>query len=184
MDPDRRLVRFAKSGNRAAFGNLVSKYRAPVLALAFDYLHDYELAADVAQEAFIKAFRHIHEFKENALFSTWLYRITVNAALDARKSLKKQKSGRGLFKKKQTAQPAEEQVSSFLNLDDDMLRALNHLSENQYTAIYEYWQDCGLKERIEWCKDSGESIFSARKEDCIPPLVFDELTGIESFLFG
>ena len=147
MDPDRRLVRFAKSGNRAAFGNLVSKYRAPVLALAFDYLHDYELAADVAQEAFIKAFRHIHEFKENALFSTWLYRITVNAALDARKSLKKQKSGRGLFKKKQTAQPAEEQVSSFLNLDDDMLRALNHLSENQYTAVVlRYFNDRSIRE--------------------------------------
>ena len=73
---------------------------------------------------------------------------------------------------------AEETLSALADypvVSDDMY------SENQYTAIYEYWQECGLRERIEWCKDAGESIFSARKEDCIPSPVFDELYQHEMF---
>ena len=78
---------------------------------------------------------------------------------------------------------------SVLDLAEDILRGLadypvvsdDIYSENQFNAIYEYWQDCGLKERIEWCKDAGESIFSARREDCIPSPVFDELCQHEMF---
>ena len=147
MDPDRRLVRFAKSGNKAAFGSLVRKYRDPVLALAFDYLHDYELAKDVAQESFIKAFRHINEFKEEARFSTWLYRITVNQALDTRKSLKKQRTGRSLFKERQANRRNDELPKLDLNLDDQLIRALDRLSEQQYTAVVlRYFNDRSISE--------------------------------------
>lgn len=78
---------------------------------------------------------------------------------------------------------------SILDLAEEILSALadypvvsdDLYSENQYNAIYEYWEECGLKERIEWCKDAGESIFSARKEDCIPSPVLDELFQHEMF---
>ena len=78
---------------------------------------------------------------------------------------------------------------SVLDLAEELLSALadypvvsdDIYSEKQYDAIYEYWQECGLKERMEWCKDSGESIFSARREDCIPSPVFDELCQHEMF---
>jgi len=147
MDPDRRLVRFAKSGNTAAFGSLVRKYRDPVLSLAYDYLHDYELAKDVAQDTFVKAFRHINEFREQSFFSTWLYRIVVNTALDARKSQKRRKAERGLFKEK-TAEPSvQAPAEPFLNLDDSVIQALNRLSENQYTVlVLRYFNDLSVRE--------------------------------------
>jgi len=147
MDPDRRLVRFAKSGNTAAFGSLVRKYRDPLLSIAYDYLHDYELAKDVAQDTFIKAFRHINEFREQSLFSTWLYRIAVNTALDTRKSQRKNRAGRGLFKEKPAERPLQAPPEPFLNLDDGMIKALNRLSENQYTVlVLRYFSDLSIRE--------------------------------------
>ncbi len=78
MDPDRQLVRLAKNGNKAAFGKLARSYRDAVLALAYDFLNDYENAQDVAQDVFIKAYRSIGSFQAKAKFSTWLYRIAYN----------------------------------------------------------------------------------------------------------
>ena len=147
MDPDRRLVRFAKSGNTAAFGSLVRKYRDPVLSLAYDYLGDYELAKDVAQDSFVKAFRHINEFREQSTFSTWLFRITVNTALDARKHQRKNSAARGLFKEKNAETPAQPAAEPFPNLDDSLIRALDRLSENQYTALtLRYFNDLSIRE--------------------------------------
>ena len=86
---DARWVRRAKSGDRNAFGRLVMKYQNRVLALAYDLTGNYEDAKDVAQNAFIKAYEKLSLFRENARFSTWLYRVTYNAAIDFYRQRKK-----------------------------------------------------------------------------------------------
>src|SRR3989338_4597675 len=82
-DPDRALIDKAMSGNKAAFGILIQKYYEMVYAVAYGVLSRREEALDVAQEVFIKVFREIGNFKGESKFKTWLYRIAVNAAIDA-----------------------------------------------------------------------------------------------------
>lgn len=86
---DARWVRRAKSGDPNAFGRLVLKYQNRVLALAYDLTGNYEDARDVAQNAFIKAFEKLTLFRESATFSTWLYRVTYNTAIDYYRQKKK-----------------------------------------------------------------------------------------------
>lgn len=65
-----------------AFEQLVEKYQQKVYALAFRYMGNEEDASDMAQEAFLKAFRSLRNFKGDSSFGTWLYRITTNVCID------------------------------------------------------------------------------------------------------
>ncbi len=147
MDPDRQLVRLAKNGNKAAFGKLARRYRDAVLALAYDFLNDYENAQDVAQNVFMKAFKNIGDFEEKSRFSSWLFRITVNASLDARKS----KIRRRKFLIRKEVYEENGQVSAqpeWQNgIDDTLINALNKLSDHQQTAIIlRYFHDKPVRE--------------------------------------
>ena len=74
------LIEKAKLGDREAFGELVALYQNEVFTLAVRLVRDRELAADVSQDAFIRAWRAMPKFRGDAKFSTWLHRITVNTA--------------------------------------------------------------------------------------------------------
>jgi RNA polymerase sigma-70 factor (ECF subfamily) len=84
-DDDREAVRRVQAGEPEAFEPLVEKYRRKTFRLAYQVLHDQEEALDVAQEAFVKAFRSLPKFKGDSAFYTWLFRITMNLALDRRR---------------------------------------------------------------------------------------------------
>lgn len=75
------LVRAAKRGELDAFEKLVQRYSGVVFRVALHISHCHEDAEEIAQETFLKAFRHLSSFEERARFSTWLTRIAVNAAL-------------------------------------------------------------------------------------------------------
>jgi RNA polymerase sigma-70 factor (ECF subfamily) len=77
---DLSLVRRAKKGDYGAFDLLVLKYQSRVIATAFKYVKEKQLAEDIAQEAFIKSYKSINSFREESSFYTWIYRITVNTA--------------------------------------------------------------------------------------------------------
>lgn len=81
---DGELVRRARAGDSAAFGTLVERYQGRILRLVRGMVSEHD-AEDVAQDAFLKAFRKLDEFDERARFYTWVYRIASNAALDWRK---------------------------------------------------------------------------------------------------
>jgi RNA polymerase sigma-70 factor (ECF subfamily) len=81
-DADTHLIERARSGDTEAVTELYRRHERRVYNLALRTLGNPWDAADVAQEAFIKAFRTLHSFKGDARFSTWLHRITVNAAYD------------------------------------------------------------------------------------------------------
>ena len=80
---DLSLVRRVQAGERAAFDLLVLKYQHKVVKLVMRYLRNPADAEDVAQEAFIKAFRALPQFRGDSAFYTWLYRIAINTAKNA-----------------------------------------------------------------------------------------------------
>ncbi|HUF73092.1 MAG TPA: RNA polymerase sigma factor RpoE [Gammaproteobacteria bacterium] len=74
------LVQRVKQGDRAAFDLLVAKYQHKILNLIMRYVKDPSEAMDVAQEAFLKAYRAVPAFRGDSAFYTWLYRIAINTA--------------------------------------------------------------------------------------------------------
>src|SRR6266852_8165600 len=78
---DLTLVHASKSGDVAAFEELVKRYDRKLLRIAQHLTHNREDAEDVVQEAFLKAFQHLDQFREDSKFSTWLIRITLNQSL-------------------------------------------------------------------------------------------------------
>ncbi len=79
---DSVLVGAAQAGSVEAFGELVDRYRTSVVRLAFRLTHDADEAKDIAQEAFLRAFRRLGEFRPERPFARWLFVIARNAALD------------------------------------------------------------------------------------------------------
>jgi RNA polymerase sigma-70 factor (ECF subfamily) len=77
---DRELVLRVQQGDKSAFDLLVIKYQHKIIQLVSRYVKDRSEAQDVAQEAFIKAYRSIGGFRGDAAFYTWLYRIAINTA--------------------------------------------------------------------------------------------------------
>jgi RNA polymerase sigma-70 factor (ECF subfamily) len=80
---DLELVRRAQRGERGAFDLLVLRYQHKVVKLVARLLRDPTEAEDVAQEAFVKAYRALASFRGDSAFYTWLYRIAVNTARNA-----------------------------------------------------------------------------------------------------
>ncbi len=79
---DDELIRAAQKGERSAFDSLVRRYDRSVLRLALHMLGNEQDAQDVHQEAFLKAYRHLGNFRFECSFYTWLYRIVTNLCLD------------------------------------------------------------------------------------------------------
>jgi RNA polymerase sigma-70 factor (ECF subfamily) len=80
-DSDAALIAGCKVGERAAFSSLMLRHRGRILNLTYQLLGDHDKAEDAAQETFAQAFRFIGTFREQAQFSTWLYRIAVNCCM-------------------------------------------------------------------------------------------------------
>ena len=80
MTTEEQLVKKSLQGDTAAFEELVAQYQSKVYALAYRYMGNEEDAYDMSQEAFIKAYRAIPDFRGESAFYTWLYRIAVNTA--------------------------------------------------------------------------------------------------------
>jgi RNA polymerase sigma-70 factor, ECF subfamily len=77
---DLALVKRVQQGDRSAFDLLVIKYQHKILKLIMRYVRDPSEALDVAQEAFLKAYRAAPSFRGDSAFYTWLYRIAINTA--------------------------------------------------------------------------------------------------------
>jgi len=79
---DEELVARATAGDQDSFNQLVARWERPIYALAYRTLGREEDARDVVQEAFLRAFRGLRNFRGDAKFSSWLYRITLNLCRD------------------------------------------------------------------------------------------------------
>ncbi|HSR45342.1 MAG TPA: sigma-70 family RNA polymerase sigma factor [Acidimicrobiia bacterium] len=135
---EEHLIALAQEGDRDAFQELVRRHQHGVFTLATRLVNDPELAADVAQDAFIRAWRGLPEFRGDAAFKTWIHRITVNAAWTLKKRL-----GRHTATSLDDAPPIAdislsgdlERAGENLELRERLRRALNQLTRPQRTVV-------------------------------------------------
>ena len=78
---DQQIIQQILSGNINTFEMLVRKYQQMVFRTAMGFVHSKEDAEDISQDVFLKAYSSLQQFKGEAEFSTWLYRITINTAM-------------------------------------------------------------------------------------------------------
>jgi RNA polymerase sigma-70 factor (ECF subfamily) len=143
---DDEIIRQVLGGNRELFRKLVKRYQPMVFRTCIGFLHNKDDADDLTQEVFIQVYQSLSGFKGNASFSTWIYRIVVNASLNRiRKSSKKiiLKRFETLFntiKGKEIGFPVSDSddPEKIIIRDEHrewVQKALNRLPEKQRTAI-------------------------------------------------
>ena len=79
---DGELVRTAVSGREAAFEELVRRYQRPIASYVYRMVGDYDAALDLTQEVFIKVYNSLSRYRSEFKFSTWIYKIAHNTAID------------------------------------------------------------------------------------------------------
>src|ERR687889_453394 len=82
---DSDLITRAASGDPAAFQALVERHRTMVYRVAYQFAGNHHDAEDIAQEVFIKVYRSLDRFRQDAQLTSWLYRIVMNACIDHRR---------------------------------------------------------------------------------------------------
>ena len=139
---DLSLVRRAKKGDYRAFDLLVLKYQSRLISIAFKYVKERQLAEDITQEAFIKAYKSIDSFREESSFYTWVYRITVNTAKNYLVSLKRKKdflmsdlSEDDSFYPEKLDIESPQEILKANELRDLIFEALSTLGEETRTAL-------------------------------------------------
>ena len=80
MNSEKSLINLVKKGDKKAYEVLVLQYQDRLVFSVYKFLKDYELAQDIAQEAFVKAFKNIEKFRGDSSFYTCIYRIAINTA--------------------------------------------------------------------------------------------------------
>lgn len=134
------LARAAAGGDEAAFGELVRLHEKKVYNLAFRMCGNPEDAADAAQEAFLAAWRGLPNFRGEAGFSTWLYRLASNAAIDHLRRTKRQRAEASLDDEALRLDAADDAPSPQARAEGEELRAavlsgLAQLSEDHRQVL-------------------------------------------------
>tara|TARA_B100000029_G_scaffold470682_1_gene509699 strand:+ start:219 stop:839 length:621 start_codon:yes stop_codon:yes gene_type:complete len=143
-DKDLVLVRRLKRGDYKAFDLLLLKYQSRVVGLALKFVKDLQIAEDIAQESFLKAYKSINSFREESAFYTWIYRITVNTSKNylTSKSRKKELSESDINRLEDSEDvfdipggSSPEEILSANNLREVIMGSLTNLPEDIRTAI-------------------------------------------------
>ena len=127
-DPDAETVRAVLAGELERYAELVEKYQEPAIRMAFSLLGNYEDARDVSQDAFVRAYQALARFRGASTFSTWLYRIIVNACKDA---------GRRRSRQPETGLRAREAPVDDAERDDPLFDAADHAATPSEQAANE-----------------------------------------------
>lgn len=145
---DENLVKLAQNGDTEAYGVLVERYQRRVFNVCYGVVRNHDDATDLAQDAFIKAFRSLSRFRGNSKFYTWIYRIAKNVCIDHIRKQKRRNSvefddavghdepvspGASLLPSALGINPAR--VAGRRELLDQIDNALSTLSENHREVI-------------------------------------------------
>ena len=144
-DSDLALVRRVKKGEYSAFDLLVLKYQSRVIAISTKYVKDIQLAEDIAQESFFKAYKSIDSFREESAFYTWLYRITANTAINYLSSKKRKselleadvsnREGESIDIFDIPGGESPEDILNANSLREDIFKNMSNLTEEIRTAV-------------------------------------------------
>jgi RNA polymerase sigma-70 factor, ECF subfamily len=151
-EPDAALMLRVKQGDHGALGELVDKYKQPVMNLVYRMLRDATEAEDVAQNVFLQVYRSAHRYEVSAKFSTWLFTIARNLSLNEirRRSRhpadsmdvphpEQEDQPLHQFEDKKTFSPPDKLLHG--ELEQKIEEAIDELPENQRTALLLCRQD-------------------------------------------
>lgn len=152
----RKLINEVKQGDTESFGELVELYKDKVYQVAYRMVGHPQEAQDVAQEAFLRAYTNLDKFDMDRKFSTWLFRIATNVAIDRLRKKKpdfyledKVKGTEGLTYESQLAADQELPEDQVVNLEmqEWIQSEINQLPLKYRSAvILKYMEDLSLKE--------------------------------------
>jgi RNA polymerase sigma-70 factor (ECF subfamily) len=144
-EPDEsRRIESILAGDPDGFGYFVGKYQRRVFAMAFRLLRDRAEAECVAQEAFLRAYQNLGDFRGGAAFETWVTRIAINGCRDRLKRKRiirylhqspEDTAETGVFERAASEDPSPERISASAEIRGRILRALAVLSPRQRTAF-------------------------------------------------
>ena len=134
-DPD--IIQSVLNGDQNSYTLIVEKYQSNVFRTAIGFVHNKEDAEEITQDVFVKAYQALPSFKGTSAFSTWLYRITVNMAINFLRKKKRRNFWSSLA---DTFQVASKEKSAAVRLEDSeqnilVENAINALPENQRVAF-------------------------------------------------
>lgn len=143
---DTEIVQLVIAGNREAFRTLAEKYQGMVFRTCMGFVHDKEDAEDITQDVLVSVYQSLEKFKGQSSFSTWVYRIAINASLNfvrkkSRLSIFQRFETLFGFEKTNEIQQIEsgsfnpEQILTNKERSDSIHRALDSLPENQRIAF-------------------------------------------------
>ncbi len=161
------IIAKVKAGDMAAFNVLIDEYKAMAFTLALKLMKNREDAEEVAQDAFLKAYKNIKQFEGNSKFSTWLYTIVYNTALTRLRKKKIQTSDISHHREELLSSYSEsgkewhrlqkversgyiKQALDLLSSEDQVVITLFYLNENSIQEICEItgWELSNVKVRL------------------------------------
>jgi RNA polymerase sigma-70 factor, ECF subfamily len=132
--PDADVVRLAQQGRELAFRELVRRYERPVFSLIYRMVRDRELSEDLAQDSFVKVLNHIDKYSPEFKFSSWLFKIANNVAID---HLRRRKLDTISMDGSPHASTAAEVEASAIELAADQENALDELESRELGSAIE-----------------------------------------------
>lgn len=177
-DPDLELVLALQNGEDLALNALMDRHREPLFRFLFRYARNETVARDMAQEAFVRAYFHIRDFKPGPRFSTWLYRIALNLCRDHARSkhgkraflhdsipLPGEHSGAPDLRENSTGPDAHAAISEELRTVQDAIDGLPH--DLKAALLLTVIEECSQKEAAEILGTSVKTVemrvYRARK---------------------
>jgi len=163
---DQQLVESFRGGNVHAFNQLVVRYQERVYWTARRILGNHQDADDVVQEVFIRVHRHLHTFREESSFYTWLYRIAINLSLNASR---------------------KRRIADFLHLDD-LLSGEPSNDEHPEKILIESEQRTLLDDAVATLPEKQKVVFTMRfheglKFNAIAAILRKSVGGVKSNYF-
>lgn len=119
LTDDHEIITRIRAGDKDSFAILVDKYSQKVFQSCMGFLHDEDDAADLTQDVFVKVFEKLGDFRGDASFSTWLYRIALNMALNHSRKLKLK---RFFYRLSEDGKRPELQLANESSADSDIIR--------------------------------------------------------------
>ena len=132
--PDADVVLLAQQGRELAFRELMRRYERPVFSLVFRMVRDRETAEDLAQDAFVKILNHIDKYSPEFKFSSWLFKIANNVAID---HLRRRRLDTISMDGSPHASTASEVEATTLNLESEQESALDELEAKELGSAIE-----------------------------------------------
>jgi RNA polymerase sigma-70 factor (ECF subfamily) len=132
---ERQLVQRAQGGDHGAYRVLVERHMKQAYRLAFSFVNEHHSAEDVAQEAFVRAYRGLPGFRGEALFGTWLYRIVTNLSLNHLKQMRAAAEREVVMDEIPDHHPSSETPAARNELREHLEKALHELPTMQRAVV-------------------------------------------------